>query len=788
MKKENKISLKIKLSAVILLTSSSKALAPYQNPQIESTITRALVFGSQIKDITKIVMLADESGTKVLYAFDVLASDFTTVNYHSRFALPNTALRHLTNNHNDADILFVTSVTKLYVFQISSNSAIKTSEEWAAFTPVRHLGGTNFVFTGSAGNWVYKYDYTDTPFAAVGKSQSGDVSTRDITLLEQDPPTIESAWIMDGSSIKFFDKTGSLQSATKSFTHAQLNLPFYVYNFMTPNKVVFVQQTRDEMGMVDGSGASVVSDYFERPCGVGVVPRNLSPIQGTTKAVLACDNNLIKLTGLSDGLALPTTLDAGHQAGVYAFSLRDRRITLVYGSTAAGETKMTLWDVRAERPCHSSCGGCDYDATATGCTSCPTGKVLRLDGSCADTCGPTDEYVDESGKCQKCHSTCLTCSAGGPTSCLTCPNLKFKRTDNSCQDSCAKKEYQSGPFACSACYRTCGSCPGPLPTECSSCDTQNYMRSINTQECSFCTRETCPRCPKDSRCEQCLKNPSLSDCSIITEYSFSLETRGDLVSGEISIHLIINLKSNQLNSEDLKFMLDYEFFINEANTIEFAGNASYDSSTNRLREKGQIVGNSTKALEFLVYQAPNIPLSDKEFDLSVRVNNTVIKYEQLDSISSRASQIISNQTKTVKVVIPTVVGPQLTKASLSNTLNQSVRTTRVVGTTTSIASSVLLFNSLGVVAKMFQAIEFILNLSFVNSKLGILLDNVIKTLRSLKFPLQLPSDFFWEDYERAAEDLFWKSRFKLTKYEKQLFILCNETLVVIVYLMSGFFG
>ena len=120
---------------------------------------------------------------------------------------------------------------------------------------------------------------------------------------------------------------------------------------------------------------------------------------------------------------------------------------------------------------------------------------------------------------------------------------------------------------------------------------------------------------------------------------------------------------------------------------------------------------------------------------------------------------------------------------LKRRLNNSLPTIRPIAATFYILSCFFLYNSLGLVAKLIQVIEVLLNLSLVNSNLGTMTDNLIELLRAFKFPLKLPSRLFWPDYKQASGRLFWKWRFKITKHEKQLFILCNETLIVIVYLL-----
>ena len=229
-------------------------------------------------------------------------------------------------------------------------------------------------------------------------------------------------------------------------------------------------------------------------------------------------------------------------------------------------------------------------------------------------------------------------------------------------------------------------------------------------------------------------------------------------------------------------MIDYEYFLIEASSLDYVGTAFYDEKTRRLQEKGTISQNSTNTIEFLVYRAQDVPLSKKNYNLSIHLNNTVIRYHQKSGSSVEPMLIINNTTRRVQVEIPTLAVSQTTQSTIIDTVESSVSSIRAIATILFIASSVLLCNSLSVLAKMFQVIEFLLNLSFINSNLGQLMEKIIKVLRALKFPIRLPTGLFWPDYEKAADTLFWKWRFKITKYEKQLFILCNETLIVLLYI------
>ena len=794
----NTKSVILTISTVKLLIEGSKSLAAYGSPQIINTVPYPVSGGNQIEGSTSMLIRVNEGSVYAFYTFDVLAPDFPTESYNSRFdfstgGVDTTRLRSYVINKDDKDLLFITSKDGFFVMKFSLSQKIKQSSETSTMTPLDHLKGTNYVFIGgskSSNGLMSRYDYTASdplPTDATTTSLTT-AHVRGVHLLGQrETDGTDSAWCSEAPEVVFLDRTSDFSSFTRKFSDGvKLPYPGEMFEILTPKKLIVRERgSGDKIAMLDYSEATITADYFQTVCGAGIGVYSMAVIEGTTKGFVGCANGVLLSSELSDGTKIKS-IATGALSFRQLTILRDRRILYSAAETQSGATqaKLRLWDVRDEVSCHSSCSTCDYETISTRCTSCPVGKVLRHDGTCGESCLKSTEYVDAERKCQACDASCLTCFGGGSTGCSTCPDQKFKRSDNSCQDSCAGNEYLSGEFTCGACNSLCLACSGPLSTECSRCDLPHYSVKIDPSECKVCTRELCPRCPDSSLCSQCLSNSSLNGCPETGEYSLSTEIRGDQKSGDISIYLLIKLNSNKIQSDDLQYMIDYGHFLITASTLEFVGNATYDTSTRRLLEKGQVSKNSTRTIEYLVYRAPDVPISDQKYKTTVSLNNSVINYEQVSATSTKPNLILQNQSKLEEVVIPEVSTSQVTKAEIGKALNNTVTATKAVGTTTSIISSVLLFNSLAILAKLFQVIEFLLNLSFVNAKLGILMENVVSTLRSLKFPIKLPSDLFWPDYEEAAKDLFWKNRYKISKYEGEPFILCNETLVVMLYLLS----
>ena len=762
MQKSNQKSIILTTSIIALLLQVSNGLVLYGGSSRIKTVNFE-VFGDFRIDSSNniIVKVAETSPSRTaFYTFDVLASDFSSVVYQSRFDLTSGPI---TSNdmlvftmHKDNSDIIIGGNERIYIFRRSTGQIFKKGANVENQFALGHLKGTNYFFTGTNLGRMSRYDITAaSPMnwdASTNSLTSGTVRT--VSLFDETAAdNNDSAWSSDAPEVTFLDRTGDFSSFTRKFSHPSLTLPAHTYHVTTLKRLVVRQRSSgDNIFSLNYLANPVVTDYVQAPCGPGIGPNVISILKGTSKGFLACKSHLLLLVDLSDGTELKR-VNAGFLAGRSMILFQEQSLLLYSARSQTGPSisKFMVWDIREETPCHSTCGTCDFDTSATGCTSCPAGKVQRSDGSCGDACLTTREYVDGASKCQACDPSCLTCSAGGTNGCLTCPLLKFKRMDNSCQDSCDFYELES---------------------------------AATLKSCVLCTRELCPRCQQNTLCFQCLSDPTLNGCPEIAEYSLSFETRGDEKRGDISIYLLIKLDSISIESPDLQFMIDYEFFFITASTLEFVGNASYDATTRKLLEKAKISKNSTRTIEYLVYQAPEIPESDKTYEVSLTLNNSILGYQQASATSTKPSLIIQSKRKSSKMVIPEVAGSQLAKAKISKFLRKSVSTTKTVGIITFVSSSLLLLNSLGLLTKFSQIIEFLINLSLVNSKLGILMERVINILRSLKFPIKLPSDLFWPEYEQAAVDLFWKSRFKISEHEKELFILCNETLVVILYLIS----
>ena len=542
------------------------------------------------------------------------------------------------------------------------------------------------------------------------------------------------------------------------------------------------------MMVVDYGETAVTTDYTSTPCGATVESTALAPVEGSTKAILTCKDHQLKIINLQDKNESPVVVNGGFDSDGFVLKFRDRRLSFVHGLLSGGGTRMSLWDIRDERSCHQSCGSCGFLATEFGCLSCSGGQVLRLDGSCRSQCLGSDEYVDQDQKCQKCHSSCSSCSSGGHNGCLTCPAYHFRRTDGSCGPTCYSSEYVSDPLnrLCSRCHHQCLTCSGGLTSQCLSCQ-RSAFRYLSGSWCRPCSSRECPRCSPDSSCFSCALSPSPlpKSCPESTAYSLALRVSADQRTDENLIYLVISLDSKEIKFNDLQLMIDYGFFKIKADSLRRVGKARYRRKDNSLLERGTVSTRFNNSLEYLVHKGNISEPITGEFTLEVSVNNTAIRYQEPTSDGSTSpSLILLNRTRSQLVILPKISFVKRLRHSLIKRVNNSLDFIRVVGASNAIISSIFLSNFLGAVVRFFQIVEILINLSLVNSRLGVLMEFVMEVLRALKFPLRVSGDMLWPEYKKAADQLFWKYRFKLTLFEKELFVLCNELFVVVLYLAS----
>ena len=173
--------------------------------------------------------------------------------------------------------------------------------------------------------------------------------------------------------------------------------------------------------------------------------------------------------------------------------------------------------------CHQSCATCD-GPTATDCLSCHFSSLQLNYIHPNKTCGPCDELnkyflvTTVSPKvCESCHTSCQTCNGKLNTNCLTCPTSSFYFEDKSCDPTCQIDAglYVLNSIYCNKCHSSCRSCTGPNPQHCTACYTGAYLHP-HDGTCGPCATTNgffiedlqCIKC--DPSCKSCTGTPSTS--------------------------------------------------------------------------------------------------------------------------------------------------------------------------------------------------------------------------------------------------------------------------------------
>ncbi|XP_065453534.1 extracellular matrix organizing protein FRAS1 isoform X1 [Chrysemys picta bellii] len=165
--------------------------------------------------------------------------------------------------------------------------------------------------------------------------------------------------------------------------------------------------------------------------------------------------------------------------------------------------------------CHPLCHQCVADLHDTGsvCLKCQNARHLLLGDRCVPDC-PVGSYA-ESGVCKKCHSSCKTCSGGGPFSCSSCDSSLVLSHTGMCTSACFLGYYRDESRTCKPCSVHCLSCESAMG--CTSC--RDSTKVLLFGECQYesCTQQyyldystkTCREC--DWSCNAC-KGPARTDC------------------------------------------------------------------------------------------------------------------------------------------------------------------------------------------------------------------------------------------------------------------------------------
>jgi hypothetical protein len=265
---------------------------------------------------------------------------------------------------------------------------------------------------------------------------------------------------------------------------------------------------------------------------------------------LSYDSVLRAKRGFTGGSIRGTAgLLAGLDSLIVAFTSADSMFNSTYSGNGASIVAARLQNPFAQRNCSAlcescfgtsasacfsctsyqsapfACGSCDpactscFGSARSQCRSCAAGHRLQNSECLLDLNCPNGQYTDQLlGICQKCDSSCGTCSEGGALACLTCA-LGLIRNDKVCISACPSYRF---PVLgqCQDCAQPCVSCDGPLSVNCTACKSGTLLAfgacvSVcpegSYQQAERCLKclEGCGSCSSPDNCSYCLDSYSI---------------------------------------------------------------------------------------------------------------------------------------------------------------------------------------------------------------------------------------------------------------------------------------
>ena len=151
--------------------------------------------------------------------------------------------------------------------------------------------------------------------------------------------------------------------------------------------------------------------------------------------------------------------------------------------------------------CDPTCCTCNGTAP-TNCLTCNLKGVypyfMKTNNTCTSICPTTGGYfINSSGTCKLCNSTCLTCNGAASTNCLTCNTSGaypyFMNTNKTCISACPTNGYYNQKDSiCYACSTNCTTCVN-IATNCLSCPINFYLDTNQTDQVSkYCRLNIIP--------------------------------------------------------------------------------------------------------------------------------------------------------------------------------------------------------------------------------------------------------------------------------------------------------
>lgn len=106
--------------------------------------------------------------------------------------------------------------------------------------------------------------------------------------------------------------------------------------------------------------------------------------------------------------------------------------------------------------CHSTCRSCSAGPLATDCTICAVDRYFNSSMYCVDLCPKGTFPSLATGSCELCHSTCATCTQYSLCTLCVVP-LMLDGTD--CLQQCPENKYYDQLLsACKPCHSYCKAC------------------------------------------------------------------------------------------------------------------------------------------------------------------------------------------------------------------------------------------------------------------------------------------------------------------------------------------
>uniref|UniRef100_A0AAV2MQD7 P/Homo B domain-containing protein n=1 Tax=Knipowitschia caucasica TaxID=637954 RepID=A0AAV2MQD7_KNICA len=135
--------------------------------------------------------------------------------------------------------------------------------------------------------------------------------------------------------------------------------------------------------------------------------------------------------------------------------------------------------------CHRECSSCD-GPDSDDCIVCSNPSAVRFRGECLGQCPHTTYYDRATNECRDCDMTCLTCSDHLPSSCASCAKGRVLDATGHCvwYNRCAASWYLDSKGDCQKCHSSCESCSGPTADHCISCNSPHFLlNSSCLQQC-----------------------------------------------------------------------------------------------------------------------------------------------------------------------------------------------------------------------------------------------------------------------------------------------------------------